>query len=202
MRLLILITFFLLISCKSNQTKKEVTQKADCSGFNDKYIEYVMADKRDSALHYIDKAIFCDPEDEFFKTEKIKLLLKYGDYPDAVQFAEKLSNDEAPTYKMLYGILLLRQDNNVKADIVLNEAYALLSEKTKIYDEDNSNLHFYRLGLDNYFKGKDYSIEMVKKFRENYTKEHDAQLADYMESLIINESSRNVLYKQYNIEEN
>jgi hypothetical protein len=201
MRLLILITFSLLISCKLNQTKKEEIQKADCSAFNDKYIEYLMADKRDSALYYIDKAIFCDPEDEFFKTEKIKLFLKYGDYSDAVEFAKKLSNDKAPTYKMLYGILLLKQNNNVKADIVLNEAYTLLSEKTKLYDKGNSNLHFYRLGLDNYFMGKDYSLEMVKKYRENYTKEHDAQLADYIENLITNESSRDILYKLYNIED-
>ena len=124
MKIVMLMTILLFMSCKSNQAKKDKTRKADCTEFNDKYVAYAMSDKRDSALYYIDKAIFCDPEDDFFKTEKIKLLLKYGDYSNAVEFAEKLSKDDPLTYKMLYGILLLKQ-GDANADNVLKETYNL-----------------------------------------------------------------------------
>jgi len=199
MKILVLTLFLIFASCKSNQTKDETNQKIDCSKYNDKYVEFAMNNKKDSAFYYIDKAILCDPKDEFFKSEKMKLLIQYKDYENAVKLAKVMSNEGEPTYVMLYGILLMKQGDSESVK-VLKKANSLLSKIVNDYSEENLNLHFYRIGLDNYFQGKNYSLKMVQKFRDSYVKEHEIQLANYIEDLINNESKENVLFNLFTID--
>ena len=198
MKIFIPILLLFLFCCKSNKEQKVSTQEVDCSIYNDKYVEYAMINEKDSALYYINKAIMCDPKDDFFKTEKIKLLIKHRDYSNAIPFAKELAIKNDPNYKMLYGVLLLKE-NNSNADDILDDARVIMVDVAKDYNENNSNLHFYKIALDNYFEGENYSLDMVKKFRENYVTEYDIELANNIENLIKNNSKRDVLLNLFNI---
>lgn len=198
MKLLMSLLFLFLLTCKSNHETKVVKEKPDCSTYNEKYVQYNMANKKDSALYYIDKAINCDPDDDFFKTEKIKLLIKYEDYSKANSFAKELANLNDPIYKMLYGVLLLRQ-GKTNAENLLKEAYGLLNEATINYNDENSNLHFYKIGLDNYFQGREYSLDRIKKFKTHYPDEYNIELGNYIETLIVNSSKEEVLFELFHL---
>lgn len=188
-----------LATCNSQQSKKKVDTERDCSFLNDKYVESVMAERKDSAVYYIDKAILCDPQDNFFKFEKIKLLMNYDDFEGAKNAAKKMANAKSPTFEMLYGTILLKQ-NDVGADAVLKKAHESLISDTKNYSEDNSNLHFYRIGLDNYFKGKEYSLEKIDEFKANYSDKDKLGLANHIYDLINKETKEDVLYKIFNLD--
>ncbi len=200
MKLLIAILFFSLLTCNSNQEGVVKNNKNECSIFNEKYLEYSMLNKKDSALYYIDKAIDCNPKDDFFKTEKIKSLIHYEDYNSAISFAKKLAKENDPNFKLLYGTLLLKM-NDENAEIQLKEAYNLFSINTKNYNQNDSSLDFYKIGLDNYFKGKKYSLLMLEKFKKNYPDKNNLQSADYLENLINTTSKESVLYKLFDIKD-
>ncbi len=194
---MLLILAFSLTFCKSNKTK-DTSQDIDCSKFNDKYVEYRIVKNKDSALYYIDKAIACDVKDNFFKMEKVKLLVSYRDYLGASKLAYDLSKGNDPTFKMLYGVLLLKQ-NDTEADKVLEKSYTILSDNTKSYDDSNSNLHYYKIGLDNYFNGKNYSLQRVDEYKKNYNTPNNIQMAILMENLIKNSSKEELLFNLFNI---
>ncbi|MEL4308794.1 hypothetical protein [Joostella sp. CR20] len=199
MKVYIGIMAIMLATCKSNSKGQEAkTKSQSCSVFNDKYIEYVMAEQKDSALYYIDKAITCDPDDDFFKFEKVKLLLKYGNYAAATSNVKDMMSDNSPTYEMLYGIILLKQ-NNSKAEKVLESAYDSFDKLTKEYEEENSSLQYYKLGLDNYFNGQNYTLEAIEKFKDNYKDQHNIALVDYLKDIVVQEAREDVLYKMFNM---
>lgn len=192
-------TFILVfLTCNSNQGNK-VNIKKDCSIYNDKYVEYSSLNKSDSALYYINKAIKCDPKDDYFKTEKIRLLIKNNNYKSVISFAEELASKNDPNYKMLYGTLLLK-NGDFQSEEILKEAYSLFKKSTKDYSVANSNLHFYQIALDNYFQGKEYSLNKIELYKKNYTDVHNKQLAEYIHNLILKKSKKDVLFVMFGIE--
>lgn len=187
-----------LLTCNSKHSK-EATISQDCSVYNDKYVEFRMNNRNDSAIYYIDKAIKCDPQDDFFKTEKVKLLINNQDYISATSVAEELAVKSDPNYKMLYGTLLLKNDD-VQSEKNLKEAYSLFEKSTKDYSKANSNLKFYQIALDYYFQGKEYSLKKIEIYKKNYTDIHNTQLAEYIQDLILNRSKEDVLFAMYGME--
>ena len=189
----------LLSGCKTNQTKlTEEIQEKDCSYYNDKFIEFSMANQKDSALHYIDLCVACAPKDLFFKTEKIKHHIRFNEISNAINYIETSQIDKNSEFLLLKGVLLLKS-NNLEATNILEKSYGQLKQDTQTYSKDNSSLHFYKIGLDNFFQGKGFAEKQIEEYKNNYSSEHDLSLVKYLEKELKTSSRDDFLFKMFNI---
>lgn len=86
--------------------------------------------------------------------------------------------------------------NDANSKKILEECY---SEFNKMKEPTSSNL-FYKIALDNYFKGKDYSLNQVKEFKQTYKdKPYENQNIEALQELINKETKEIVLFKLFNI---
>lgn len=198
-----LLNFLLLIttisSCqnKKNITEKNVTKEnPECEILYNKYIEKFSTRENDSALYYIEKCIKCDPSKNENKYIKVQLLTSMKDYKNAILvFPDLKSGIDDPALKMQKGVLMLKI-NDVNSRKVLEECYA---EFKKIEKPTSSNL-IYKIALDNYFMGKEFSTKEVEKFKLTYKdKPYESDNIKAVESLIKNVDKENVLFKLFNI---
>lgn len=190
-----------ILSCNSKQANKNNEQQSirqDCSVYNEKYQEYAMANQKDSAFYFIDKAIDCEPEDTFFKTEKINLFIKYKEYSNAINFAKSLSESGDLTQRFLFGVLLLKEQRS-NAETVLRQVYDEMMKKDFSYDDSNRSWHFYSIALVNYFENNEKALQLVDKFKSNYEDEYSKQLAEVITDLINSETKEKLLFKIFNM---
>jgi lipopolysaccharide biosynthesis regulator YciM len=202
MRKIQLLNILLLITTISScQNKKNITEKnvikenPECEILYNKYIEKFSNSEKDSALFYIDKCIKCDTSKKDNKYIKAQLLISMKDYKNAILTFNDIKSDDDPALKMQKGVLMLKinDPNSIK---VLKECY---NEFNQIKEATSSNL-FYRIALDNYFKGKEYSLNEVVKFKEkNKGKAYENQNIKALEDLINKENKETVLFKLFNI---
>lgn len=181
---------------KGNAINVEKKSADNCKTIFHAFNQKLMMEENDSALYYIDKAIECDPKNNNFKYNKVKFLTSIKKYPDAIKQLDDLSADAIdPTFKMQKGILKLKI-NEADAKKILEECYAEFNQ----IDKPTSSNSLYRIALDNYFKGKEYSLNEVKKFKQAYKdKPYENQNIDALEELINKETKEVVLFKLFNI---
>lgn len=199
-KLTIVAMYLLLLSnCSNKKTNSNVViEKEDlkCKEIYKKYNQKYVLEENDSALIYINQAIECNPKSTNYKYTKIRLLVETKNYNDAIKQLDKfILNSDDPAFKMEKGILMLKM-NNVHFKQTLEECY---SEFNKIKEPTSNNL-FCKIALDNYFKGKEYSLNEILKFKNEYKgKGYENQNIKFLEDLINNETKENVLFKLYNI---
>lgn len=171
---------------------------SECKKFNKKFNDKVVLEENDSALIYINKAIECNPKSTNYKFSKIQFLMDIKKYNDAIKPTDELiliSDD--PFFKVLKAILLLKTNDSNWAKL-LDNTYREYNQ----IQNPTSNNQFYKIALDNYFKGKDFALIEVGKFKEQHKgKPYENQNINAIENLIKNESKENVLFKLFNIRE-
>lgn len=205
--IIILMSILLLSNCNdkaksdkdsSNSLKKdlETNSSSNCKKMYKKFNEKFALEENDSALVYINKAIECDSKNSNYQFSKVRFLIGINKYQDAINQIDELlfiSND--PTLKMLKAILMIKTNNSDFIKL-LNKSYI---EFNQIKSLTSSN-QLYKIALDNYFKGKDYSLEEIKKYKELYKeKPYENQNILALENLIKNENKENVLFKLFSI---
>lgn len=196
MRLLLLLIICFNVSCNSKITG--FSEKA-CKEFNEKYVEYALINKIDSALFYVDKSIKCDLESDFYKVAKINLLISDEQYENAINYLSNFKLDKEPVYKMLKGVLLLKLQNKQEALGLLEEAYNHFKDE-ETSGEMDYNLIFYMLGLENYFNGSDSTINSIKDYKIALKDNAYAiETLEYAKILIETSSKEDSLYKMFNI---
>ena len=197
---IISMSLLLLANCsnKKTTTSNIVVEKENlkCKEIYKKYNEKYVLEENDSALVYINQAIECNPKNSEYKYTKIRFLVEIKNYNDAIKQLDKfILNSDDPAFKMQKGILMLKI-NDANSKQTLEECY---SEFNKLEEPTSNNL-FYKIALDNYYKGKEYSLNEVLKFKNKYKgKGYENQNIKFLEDLINNETKENVLFKLYNI---
>lgn len=165
-------------------------------------MKYASNNKIDSALFYIDKSIKCDTESDFFKFAKVNLLISAEQYENASNCLSNFNLVTKPTYKMLKGVLLIKLQNNQEASDILEESYDNFKD-LEASGKMDYNLVFYKLGLDNYFNGSDFTIESINDYKIIFKDNTYAiETLEYVKILIENSSKEETLYKMFNIDLN
>jgi hypothetical protein len=187
---IIFFLFLFFLNCNSN-FKKQLSSKQDnlCNIYFNKYSEKFVNGENDSALFYIDKAIKCNPNEINYYDNKLIFLISIKKYYNAIELIEDKQDNKDPIFKLLKGVLYLKINNNI-SDSLISESYNELLKKT------NSDNLFYKIALDNYFKGKVYSLNEISIYRKrNNNNKNDRFNIDVLEDLIINNSKETVLFK-------
>jgi len=203
-RILSILFFSIFLSnCDGNKKtikKKNVSQEKDysiCKKYLKKYKENFIIEENDSALVYINKAIECNPNNNSYKNSKVTFLITIENYNEAIKQLDELidiTNDPA----------LRLQKSVVKLKINDKTSNELLKENYKEFDEikkpTSSNL-FYKIALDNYFKGKEYALKEIEKTRFVYKdKLYEVDNFKVLDELINTEKREVVLFKLFNID--
>ncbi len=193
--ILVFMPFILASSCKNAKNETiEMKDKKQCEEFNKKHVNFVIAEQNDSAIYYIDKAIECNPEHENYKFSKVRFLIGLNKFGEAEKVFSTFNKPEEPTIKMQIGILKLK-NNDERSENILKEVHSKL-ENLK---SQNSTYFFYKIALDNYFKGKDYAMNQVKEYKKEYTTAYELQNINTLENSILNNGKREVLFKLLNM---
>ncbi|MDN3673044.1 hypothetical protein QWY99_08290 [Flavobacterium branchiarum] len=202
---IISMALLLLSNCsnkvKSNPNPTVINNKteddfSDCKKIYKKFNNKFALEENDSALIYINQAIKCNPKSSNYKFTKVRFLVETKNYNDAIiQLDELIINSEDPAFKMEKGTIFLKinEKNAIKA---LRDAY---NDYDKIQNPTSNN-QFCKIALDNYFKGKEYALKEIDKFKENYKdKGYENQNINFLEELINKETKENVLFKLFSI---
>jgi hypothetical protein len=200
--LILTTSIFVLLLSNCNNKKNIVSstiQKndyAECKVFFDKYKKKMIIEENDSALIYIDKAIKCNPNNNSYKNSKVNFLISIKNYKDAdKQLDELITITNDPAFRLLKGIIKLK-DSDPQSEKLLVNSY---NEFNQIKKPTSSNL-IYKIALDNYFKGKDYSLNQVEEFKQAYKdKPYENQNIEALQELINKETKEIVLFKLFNI---
>ncbi|GEC77919.1 tetratricopeptide repeat protein [Flavobacterium aquatile] len=179
-----------------NNVVRSATENPDCKKFFKKYNEKYVQEESDSALVYLDKAIDCDPENNNYKFTKAKFLTEIKRFDDAIKTINVLvSASDDPAFKLFKGIVMLKMKDN-DSDKFLDSVY---KDFYKIKDPTSGN-EFYRVSLDNYFKGKEFSLNEIAELKVKYKdKGYETQNFTAIEELIKKENRETVLFKLFNI---
>lgn len=196
---IISMALLLLSNCNNKKTSNNVViekENLKCKEIYKKYNDKYVLEENDSALIYINQAIECNPKSSNYKYTKIRFLVEIKNYNDAIEQLDKfIQNSDDPAFKMEKGIILLKI-NDKNAINVLSDSY---NDYNKI-QVPTSNNQFCKIALDNYFKGKEYSLNQVLKFKDEYKgKGYENQNIKFLEDLINNETKEDVLFKLFNI---
>ncbi|HFG0578558.1 hypothetical protein [Flavobacterium psychrophilum] len=200
--LILTTSIFVLLLSNCNNKKNIVSstiQKndyAECKVFFDKYKKKMIIEENDSALIYIDKAIKCNPNNNSYKNSKVNFLISIKNYKEAdKQLDELITITNDPAFRLLKGIIKLK-DSDPQSEKLLVNSY---DEFNQIKKPTSSNL-IYKIALDNYFKGKDYSLNQVEEFKQTYKdKPYENQNIEALQELINKETKEIVLFKLFNI---
>ena len=200
--LILTTSIFVLLLSNCNNKKNIVSstiQKndyAECKVFFDKYKKKMIIEENDSALIYIDKAIKCNPNNNSYKNSKVNFLISIKNYKEAdKQLDELITITNDPAFRLLKGIIKLK-DSDPQSEKLLVNSYDEFNQMK----EPTSNNLFYKIALDNYFKGKDYSLNQVKEFKQTYKdKPYENQNIEALQELINKETKERVLFKLFNI---
>lgn len=195
MRSTFLVLIVLVGSCKP---KNQAKFNDDCKILNEKYVKFSSEQQIDSALYYLDKTIECDSESDFFKFAKAQFYVNIGQYEDAYNYIDVLLSKNEPSYLAYKGALGLKL-NKPEADSFLRRAYIAYSEMSD-KEINKRNASVYKIGLDNYFSGKENALGQIKKHRNLLKKEeYKIQAIDFLEKEIKTSDKKNVILKLFNI---
>lgn len=195
-----LIIAVFLSNCDGNKKAiKNIAQEKDysiCKKSFKKYKEKFIAEENDSALIYINKAIECNPSNNSYKNSKVAFLITIENYNDAIkQLDELISITNDPTFRLQKGVVRLKI-NDHKSKELLNSSYNEFNEIKK----PTSGNQFYKIALDNYFKGKEYALKEIEKVKQIYKDQpYESQNFKALEELINTERKEVVLFKLFNI---
>lgn len=202
--LIISISLGILPKCskeKTNQSpiiiNKEEEQFAECKKWNKKFNDQILLEENDSALYYINKAIKCNPKNVNYIFSKIRFLVDIKKFNDAkLQLDKLILISDDPAFKLMKAILT-RKTKEEKSEQLLNESYITFN---KIKKPTSSN-SFYRIALDYYFKGKNYSLKEIEKHKNKYKESYEIQNINALEELILNndKEKEDVLFLLFNI---
>lgn len=196
MRIFILVALCFIFACKS---QKDGFPSEDCQSYNDKYVEYASKREVDSALFYIDKSIKCNKNDDFYKFEKVKLLVSADEYEKAYDYLDALLSKREPTFKMYKGVLGLKLQKR-EASNFLQEAYNEFKNLEKYNGKKDHNIAFYKSGLDYYFEGRKYAKKAVLEYKQLFEKSsYSLETLEVAEKLIETNGKEQVLYEMFNI---
>lgn len=200
----LIIPFFfiaLFSNCQNKDTIGKTTSaiktNLNCKEIIHKYNEKFIAEENDSALIYINQAIKCNPKSSNYKFTKVRFLVETKNYNDAIiQLDELIINSEDPAFKMEKGIIFLKinDKNAIKA---LRDAY---NDYDKIQNLTSNN-QFCKIALDNYFKGKEFSLAEIQKYKEKFKEPYEIQNINTLEQLILNNNKEEVLFSLFNIKD-
>lgn len=194
----VLLSFLALSNCSNKKNQVKNISNQDCDFFYKKFKENLMIEQNDSAIIYIEKAIDCNSEKKSYKSDKLRFLISIGKYEKAVNYLSELnSKNQDISYSLLKSILLLKiKDKN--AEISLEEVY---TRYKKIKNPNSTDL-FYRIALDNFFKGKEYSLIELDKIKKNTElSEYEIQNFTALHNLINEKDKNSVLFSLFSIEE-
>lgn len=188
-----------LSNCEGNKKVINISQEKDysiCKKSFKKYKEKFIAEENDSALIYINKAIECNPNNNSYKNSKVAFLITIENYNDAIkQLDELISITNDPAFRLQKGVVRLKI-NDEKSKELLNNSY---NEFNEIKNPTSSN-QFYKIALDNYFKGKEYALKEIEKVKQIYKDQpYESQNFKALEELINTEKEDVVLFKLFNI---
>ena len=195
MRIIFIVIICITIGCKS---KNSHFSKKTCLSYNNKYVEFASRNQVDSALFYVNKSIKCDKSNNFYKLEKVNLLVNNMEYENASNYLDELISNNNPVYKMFKGALLLKIQKNEDAYSILKEAH---NEFNNIKNSGiDYNSAFYSLGLDNYYEEAYQTEVSVSEYKQLFREDlYALQTIEYAESLIKTHNKVEVLYKMFNI---
>ena len=174
-----------------NSQKK--ASKNDCSLFNDKFHKFQMNGVKDSVLFYINKAIECDPKEQFFRLEKAKYYIVNNQLEQASMVIKGMDLENEPSLKLMDIVIDLKLQR-ISAITELKSIYLQYS-KDEIGPEE-SNIFIYKIALINYFEGKTEALKVLNKAKDN---NEIKGLIDFIELNIKNKTKKDVLYTLFNI---
>lgn len=200
----LIIPFFfiaLLSNCQNKDTIVKTTSviktNLNCKEIIHKYNEKFIAEENDSALFYINKAIECNPKNNKYKDSKVRFLIGIKSYKEArLQLDELIKSTNDPAFKLLKGIIKLKVKESDSRKF-LDESYI---EFSKINKPTSGNI-FYKIALDNYFKGREFSLAEIQKFKEKFKEPYEIQNINALEQLILNNNKEEVLFSLFNIKD-
>jgi hypothetical protein len=179
----------LLLSCNDSN---------NCEEYYNNYISLRFESKDEKATTLINKAINCDKKNEDFRFEKVKFLIDLNKYAEAKQALTDLGkiNRSFKSELPLNGLLDLKIGGN-KGNDELRKVFDNLS-KVK-YDKNNFNLFYYKLLTQLYIKGKESTLNEIK--RQNiYSSLNEKAGIEHLSKLINSEKdSLNILYEIFKI---
>ena len=196
---LYILIFTLILGCV-HKNKSDAVKKVDttlCEKFNEKYIEFSINNKIDSAYFYLNRAIKCNPENESFKYEKISFLIKNKEYNKALKDLDNIIiTSKDITYQFLKSIILYRI-NDSKAKVELDKVYSEVSKKS----ESNFTYLTYKILLDNYFKGKEYALSEITSIDTEKIGIAEKQTLKYLQTKIKDsEKPMDIIFDMFDIE--
>lgn len=193
----------LLLTCNCKKTPEtqatvevKKVENPDCKKLYKKYNNMYVQEQNDSALVYINKAIECDPINSNYKYTKVKFLAEIKKYDEALKEANNLAaNSSDPAFLFFKGIIMLKMKNK-DADKILNDTYNSYSQ---IKEPTASNI-FYKVALDSYIKGADYTLNEINKLKQKYKSDgYQMQNLTVIEELIKKENKETVLFKVFGL---
>lgn len=182
-----------MISCNSKSDNQKSIKRSDCIIFYKKFKEEVIKGQTKNALIAIDKAINCDPNNESFKSNKLRLLIELSKYNDAIKLINSYKSDDN-SFKMLKAVLKLK-NKDTKAIDLLRECYNRYKNEREITTD---NL-IYKIALTNFFDGEEKALKEIETSRTNSIEENIKTNLDTLEELITQYDKQNVLFKLYGI---
>ena len=195
MRLFLWLPALLLASCNP---KNQVAFKDDCQNLSEKFIQFSSERQADSAMYYLDKTIDCDSESDFFKFEKVKYYVSLEQYENAYNYLDVLLSKNEPSYLTYKGALGLKLEKP-EAEGFLRKAHEAYSDMS-LNKINRLNAVLYKIGLDNYFIGKEYAEKQIVKYRRKARKEeYKLQTIDFLENTMNSSNRKDVLLIIFNI---
>lgn len=195
------VLFSTLSSCQSKQADTKIQELAndktnpECESLYNKYIEKAMNMEKDSAVIFLDKSIECDPKNIDYKYAKAQFLVQEKQYEQALSELDKIKIDNADPSMRLYIAILKLKVNSPDSETVLKGIYDEL-QKMKKLTASNS---FYKIALDNYFKGSEVALKEIAAYKTIYTADHELQNIQALEGLIKSTTKEKVLFLSFNI---
>lgn len=179
--------------CKNHKKKVEIY----CEDYNKLFVEFELVNRPDSALVYINKAIKCNPTEDFYKFSKVNFLNRQSNYIEAARLLKTLDYENELSLQLMV-IALDMKTGRDSIDSKLNKIYTKINyHKFKV---DASTI-IYKIALDNYFKGGQYALNEIKEAKLDIKDYNSTLLLESIKQNIESGSSKQeIIYKLFNFE--
>lgn len=179
--------------CKNYKKKVEI----DCEDYNQRFVDFELVNRPDSALVYIDKAIKCNPTDDFYKFSKVNFLIRQSNYIEAARLLKTLDYENELSLQLMVIALDMKTDRD-SIDFKLDKIYAKINQHDFI---SNSSTIAFKIVLDNYFKGEKYALNRIKEAKLDFKDYNSTLLFESIKQNIeSNSNKQEVIYKLFNFE--
>lgn len=179
-----------LFSC-SKQNKKQIK---DCNAYKERFIDFELTNNIDSALVYINKAIECNPTDEYYKFSKVNFLIRQLKYEEALKSLKTLNLENEVSLQLMEVALNMKIGGD-SIDFKLDKIYAKINKHDF---KSNSSAIAYKIVLDNYFKGSDYALDKIALANANFEDNNSTLLFESLKNNIETYDKNEVVFKLFN----